>query len=587
MATTTENLGLKNPSYEETADIGVINDNMEIIDKAYGGLKGDLNNLNGVTTKMVKSVNILDISKFTENKSIKESDGSIIDNASNSVSDVMCCENGDTIYITSIRNNTFYKDGHSSARYLAIYDTDMALLSISAYANNYEVVSAGAKYFRVVIANTNLANSSLISITLNYQPLSKKDMDIFYDYNVNSAMDGCIRVIDFLPMSFYEHKKVDNAEVYINKIIEKYGNERYTIIFPDGEFNFLNTVYLPYKVSVSANHGTIFNVANDVTAFCFNAEMYPMDTIYDGDGCAFDGGGCRFNLGSRSVAIKVDGTNADANTAFARRYIDNISFNGTDKTSTGIYYVPNHVYLIKHGCLQFSTTICVRWGDGTNMANDSGENMSFRDCTFTHIPFYLNTYSLSIRCTNCSFDYCEAISKRGNENGLANMFMTDCHIERNKIIGGIGLIIRGNTSFYCKPNSNDYDKIPFLVQLGKGSHLQINPSLTNADLANCVVMDSEYIEFSAPRQIGYLLVNPSKNLVPSNYSGADIKIMHTGDYVAGIVSTTGTITLTNDFTGEVTTLSVSNDKFYQVLHKGIYTMRCNSDVSDMIINSIS
>lgn len=46
MATTTENLGLKNPSYEEMADIGVINDNMEIIDKAYGGLKSDLDTLN-------------------------------------------------------------------------------------------------------------------------------------------------------------------------------------------------------------------------------------------------------------------------------------------------------------------------------------------------------------------------------------------------------------------------------------------------------------------------------------------------------------------------------------------------------------
>ena len=44
MATTTENLGLKNPSYEEMADIGVINDNMKIIDKAYGGLKEDINN---------------------------------------------------------------------------------------------------------------------------------------------------------------------------------------------------------------------------------------------------------------------------------------------------------------------------------------------------------------------------------------------------------------------------------------------------------------------------------------------------------------------------------------------------------------
>ena len=42
MATTTENLGLKNPSYEEMADIGVINDNMEIIDKAYGGLKSEI-----------------------------------------------------------------------------------------------------------------------------------------------------------------------------------------------------------------------------------------------------------------------------------------------------------------------------------------------------------------------------------------------------------------------------------------------------------------------------------------------------------------------------------------------------------------
>ena len=46
MATTTENLGLKNPSYEEMADIGVINDNMKIIDKAYGGLKEDLDKLN-------------------------------------------------------------------------------------------------------------------------------------------------------------------------------------------------------------------------------------------------------------------------------------------------------------------------------------------------------------------------------------------------------------------------------------------------------------------------------------------------------------------------------------------------------------
>ena len=46
MATTTENLGLKNPSYEEMADIGVINDNMEIIDKAYGGLKGEIANVN-------------------------------------------------------------------------------------------------------------------------------------------------------------------------------------------------------------------------------------------------------------------------------------------------------------------------------------------------------------------------------------------------------------------------------------------------------------------------------------------------------------------------------------------------------------
>lgn len=50
MATTTENLGLKNPSYEETADIGVINDNMEIIDKAYGGLKGGLNNFAEMVT---------------------------------------------------------------------------------------------------------------------------------------------------------------------------------------------------------------------------------------------------------------------------------------------------------------------------------------------------------------------------------------------------------------------------------------------------------------------------------------------------------------------------------------------------------
>ena len=46
MPTTTENLGLKNPSYEEMADIGVINDNMEIIDKAYGGLKSCLEKLN-------------------------------------------------------------------------------------------------------------------------------------------------------------------------------------------------------------------------------------------------------------------------------------------------------------------------------------------------------------------------------------------------------------------------------------------------------------------------------------------------------------------------------------------------------------
>lgn len=65
MATTTENLGLKNPSYEEMADIGVINDNMKIIDKAYGGLKSDLGEL--------------DSSIFDKNKvgcSVAEIDGS-------------------------------------------------------------------------------------------------------------------------------------------------------------------------------------------------------------------------------------------------------------------------------------------------------------------------------------------------------------------------------------------------------------------------------------------------------------------------------------------------------------------------------
>ena len=72
MATTTENLGLKNPSYEEMADIGVINDNMKIIDKAYGGLKGDLVPLKEQLT------NILDTDNLTPDvlyKNVKESWG--------------------------------------------------------------------------------------------------------------------------------------------------------------------------------------------------------------------------------------------------------------------------------------------------------------------------------------------------------------------------------------------------------------------------------------------------------------------------------------------------------------------------------
>lgn len=532
--------------------------------------------------------NILNPNNITKNATIKESDGSVVSNSNNDVSDVMKCQKGDILYFTNIRHGIYYNDSNASARYLAVYDHNMKKLDVVGYANNYEVTQENAEYFRLAITHDKTDNGGLYCVTINHKPLSMAEVEVYSNADVNIANNGRINVLQYLPTSFLSTGVCDNAQIYINRIISKFGNNRYTLVFPKGEFIFRDTVTLPYKVAINAEQGTIFTVKDDVTAFCWSASAYPMDTIYDGDGCAFDGGGCRFNLGARAVGLKIDGTGADTNTAFARKYIDNIIFKGADKTSTAIWYVPVHVYLIKHGYLQFSTTICVRWGDGENMAVDSGENISFHDCTFTHIPFFLSTYSLNARCVNSSFDYCESISYRNNNNGLCDLFMTDCHIERNKKIGGDGLVLRGNSSFFTSPSSNAYDEIPFTVRLSKGSNLHLKPSLSNPDFADCVIMESDYISFDAPRQANYLLVNPSKNLVPSDYSGEEVKIFHIGEYVGGKATTNGTIKLVNDVTGEETELTFySTNRFYNILPSGIYTVKCSDPVSNMVINSLS
>lgn len=96
MATTTENLGLKNPSYEEMADIGVINNNMEIIDKAYGDLKCDLID----KTKNLKHWNLIDISKVKEGYGYTDSIGYpptlITSSGYNAIDEVIPCKAGGT-----------------------------------------------------------------------------------------------------------------------------------------------------------------------------------------------------------------------------------------------------------------------------------------------------------------------------------------------------------------------------------------------------------------------------------------------------------------------------------------------------------
>ena len=551
-------------------------------------LKGNINVIENATLKNVKSVNLFNWSAVNANKTLN-SNGQLVDSTTNSTSDIMECSQGDTIYIVNVRNNTIYKNSAASARWLALYDSNMNLISIDERVNNVSVTSADAKYFRITVDNSVLSASTKFSVTLNTQPNVIADIKDYYNYYVNSASDTRVHLIDYLPSDFRREKKCDDVQTYINAIVSEFGNNRYSILMPEGELNFTGTALLPYKVAIYASQGTIINVASNVTAFEWNAETYPMATIYDGDGCAFDGGGCRFNLAANSVGIKINGENADSNTAFARRYISNISFKGFANSAIGIYYVPNHVYLIKHEHLIFSTMICIRWGDNVNNAQDSGENMSFDGCVFAHIPVYLCTFSLNARFINCSFDYCDAFCYRpsGNTSGLMDAFITNCHFERNKRIGGGGLILRGNATYFTEPNSNEFDVPPFTVVLGKGSNLKLKPTTRDASEYNCVVMSSPYIEFIAPRQSAYMLLNPSKNLVPSNYDGGEpIKIFHNTDYIGIYVVTDGTIAFTNDITNETITFTPTDGRIYEYLKPGNYTLSCSSAVSNIIVNSL-
>ena len=121
MATTTENLGLKNPSYEEMADIGVINDNMEIIDKAYGGLKGDLGN--------ILSPNLYNPTDAKENTAISNADGIEMAFDGWIATGYIPVSKGEVLYFSSNNEPTYYSTG-------AFYDSQKKFISGFGNPNN-------------------------------------------------------------------------------------------------------------------------------------------------------------------------------------------------------------------------------------------------------------------------------------------------------------------------------------------------------------------------------------------------------------------------------------------------------------------
>ena len=150
MATTTENLGLKNPSYEEMADIGVINDNMEIIDKAYGGLKGDLDELT-YTEKSMNLINLNDeefkLGKYLYNTGMWGS------NSSYYVTGYIEVETNTKYKIS--KNKPNYDSAGVSCRFLTAYDENKTLLPNDGSANEFAIAgfttSANTKYVRITL----------------------------------------------------------------------------------------------------------------------------------------------------------------------------------------------------------------------------------------------------------------------------------------------------------------------------------------------------------------------------------------------------------------------------------------------------
>jgi hypothetical protein len=554
------------------------------------------------------SKNLLDPDTIVANTTINTTTGKVTTTTVDvSTSGIMSCSTGDTIYVTRVKTDGTYISG--TARRIAIYDENESLLATAEYPEEYTVTSENAKYFRVMFTGATLSGSEIVCITLNDKPTTVAEITEYFKPGIVLRNDNFIlNLIEYLPANFYSTRRVDNVQIYINDAIMASGNKRYSIVFPEGDFYFTDTAKLPYKVSVVAHQGTVFHVADSVTAFEWNGALtvasFPMSTIYDADGCAFDGGGCRFLLGSNSVGIKVNGvgteisTTSKIRTSFARRYIDNISFKGTGKTSIGIWYVTINVYLVKHRGLQFSFTTCIRWGDGTNARDNAGENMSFHDCTFSHVPFSIMASGGSFRCVCCSFDFCERFATRDDSTGAADFLLTDCHMERHKVIGGTAITIRGNTSYFAEPGSNEYDPsdLPLTVSLTQSSMLVMHPIMTNTDVDICSVINSPYIKFTCPRKISYMLLNKAQNLISDDYDGTEsVSFFHDEPYIGGRVDVDDNsdlvITVENQLTRKTTTLTIYNDtasknRILQALDKGIYTLTCSKQINGLVLNSL-
>lgn len=292
---------------------------------------------------------------------------------------------------------------------------------------------------------------------------------------------------NYLP-TFQIGDNIDNLGNIITSILASIGNEQHTIFIPTGTYDIYETITIPATVSIVTQKGAIFNVrSNGISAFYF---IGVKGNVHRNNGILFDGGGCTFNLYKNNTsAITIDGTIND----IARTSVSNIFINGDaplygtsernnyTARSVGIKLITKNIYLLTFNNIIFSNTICVQWGETTDLAVNSGENIKFYGCVFTYIPFYVftNSFSCSLNC--CSFDYCDAFSiNDANNPGISTYFLTDCHIERCVLLGdeNNNTLMYGNSRYYVGNNAN-FDKTPINVQLRGGSHLKLMPSLVS------------------------------------------------------------------------------------------------------------